>query len=562
MIRATVVLLAAHLFVPRLRRRSAAERHLLWVASLGVAAALPLLGVLLPAWQPEWARRLVDVWPVSFDAFRPWATDASPTIVVRATGVEHAAWALGDWIGLMWIVGAVLTLLVLASEVVRLAHLLTTALPVTDARCRRMSGDVASALGLARVPLLLQSTCAAVIPITWGVRRPRVLLPSSALEWSDERLWAVLAHEFAHVRRGDWLVHVLAQIVCAVYWFHPLFWIAEHGLCRESEQAADDDVLRLGLKGSNYAAHLLAIVRASRTSVSARAPMVAMARRSQLESRVAALLSACTNRSPVARRTVVVATVVTVAAALPLAAMTNRGVAVDVAVRTLNLPQVISTFSPQERGSLAPTVRLVRTVQARAATDRTLVPPAIAEYTSPPLYSDEARRRSVEGIVSIGVSVDLAGRLIRASVVKGLGFGLDQNALVAVRQWRFSAGTADGTPMAMDAEIDVEFSLRSEAVNELIANDMATLVGPGVTPPRAVRTATLGPARLRARGTVVLDVVLQENGTPKIVRILRPLTPEADDVAVRHFEQWRFTPAIKDGRAVKVRMNAEVTFHG
>ena len=63
-------------------------------------------------------------------------------------------------------------------------------------------------------------------------------------------------------------------------------------------------------------------------------------------------------------------------------------------------------------------------------------------------------------------------------------------------------------------------------------------------------------------GTVVLDVVLLENGTPRIVRIIRSLGADADDMAVRTFEQWRFSPALKDGRPIKVRMNAEVRFHG
>jgi TonB family protein len=66
----------------------------------------------------------------------------------------------------------------------------------------------------------------------------------------------------------------------------------------------------------------------------------------------------------------------------------------------------------------------------------------------------------------------------------------------------------------------------------------------------------------RARGAVVLDVVLLQDGSPKIVRILKSLTPEADEQAVRHFEQWRFTPAMKTGAPVKVRLNAEVRFHG
>jgi TonB family protein len=64
------------------------------------------------------------------------------------------------------------------------------------------------------------------------------------------------------------------------------------------------------------------------------------------------------------------------------------------------------------------------------------------------------------------------------------------------------------------------------------------------------------------RGTVRLDVVLLENGRPKIVRILQSVDPALDDRAVRAFEQWLFSPATKDGRPVKVRMQAEVTFHG
>jgi TonB family protein len=119
-----------------------------------------------------------------------------------------------------------------------------------------------------------------------------------------------------------------------------------------------------------------------------------------------------------------------------------------------------------------------------------------------------------------------------------------------------------GVAVATDAEVEIEFTLRSEAVNELIANDMATLVGPDVTPPRVVRTSPLPLSAGRTRGSVALDVVLLQNGAPKIVRILRSLSPQADEIAVRHFEQWRFTPAMKHGVPVKVRMNAEVRFHG
>ena len=60
MIRATIILVIAHLIIPRLRRQSAAERHAMWAAALATAALLPLLVLVVPSWQPEWARRLVD----------------------------------------------------------------------------------------------------------------------------------------------------------------------------------------------------------------------------------------------------------------------------------------------------------------------------------------------------------------------------------------------------------------------------------------------------------------------------------------------------------------------
>jgi len=247
-----------------------------------------------------------------------------------------------------------------------------------------------------------------------------------------------------------------------------------------------------------------------------------------------------------------------VSVVLPLAAITMRAEIVDVDIRTLGLPSAIFTTPNQDADPMLPAVRRATSDSASGA----VVAPSIAEYTTPALYSEQARRARVEGVVTIGVHVDSGGRLTGAHVVRGVGLGLDQNALVALRQWQFRPGTRNGTPEAMDAEIDIEFNLQSEAVNAMIANDMATLVGPGVTPPQVVRTADTSAPRVHARGSVVLDVVLLEDGTPKIVRILQSLTPEADESAVRHFERWRFTPAMKSGMPVKVRMNAEVRFHG
>ena len=84
----------------------------------------------------------------------------------------------------------------------------------------------------------------------------------------------------------------------------------------------------------------------------------------------------------------------------------------------------------------------------------------------------------------------------------------------------------------MDVEIEIGFTLRNESINAQIANDMVSLVGPGVTPPQAVRVVNLHWPHAGRTGTVVLDVVLLEDGTPRIVRILRSLGTDADDMAV------------------------------
>jgi len=561
MIKATFVLLCAVCVIPRLRRRSAAERHLFWAATLAAASLLPLLGLLVPSWEPAWAHRVLGLFPPSFDAGSMSSAGQTADIVVRANGIETAPWLPASLLPVMWLLGTCIALLMLAAEALQLARLALSARPVTDRRCQQLAADVAHALDLTRPIRLLQSA-RGIIPVTWGLRQPRVMLPACATDWSVDRTRAVLAHELAHIRRGDWVVHMLAELICAVYWFHPLFWMAKNRLCRDSEDAADDEVLGLGVESGEYATHLLEIVRAAQAPVPAWSPTIAMARPSHLERRFKALLNAYANRRSITWRKTLATMGIAVLLVIPLAAiMGARGLAPNIEIRTANLPAITepaATFGPERA---APAVRNVRVVGVGGTSDE-VTRPEIVEYTTPPLYSDEARRRGIEGLVTVGARVEMDGRVSAARVVHGLGSGLDQNALVALRQWRFRPGTRAGRPVPMDAEVDVEFSLRNEAVNEVIANDMATRVGPGVTPPRAVRMFALWPRRPRILGTVVLDVVLLEDGTPKIVKILQSLDPVLDESAIRNFEQWKFSPAMKNGRPVKVRMNAEVHFHG
>jgi TonB family protein len=88
-----------------------------------------------------------------------------------------------------------------------------------------------------------------------------------------------------------------------------------------------------------------------------------------------------------------------------------------------------------------------------------ITPPSLIREVKP-VYTEEGRRRSVEGDVVMEVVVRADGSIGTVRVLQGLGSGLDQRAIDAVRQWRFSPARRYGTPVDVLVEIAVEFRLR------------------------------------------------------------------------------------------------------
>ena len=78
-------------------------------------------------------------------------------------------------------------------------------------------------------------------PFILGVIRPRIYVPSGT---SGEALEHVLAHERAHLRRGDHFWKPIGFAILAFYWFNPLLWVAYVLLCRDIESACDEKVIK------------------------------------------------------------------------------------------------------------------------------------------------------------------------------------------------------------------------------------------------------------------------------------------------------------------------------
>ena len=96
-------------------------------------------------------------------------------------------------------------------------------------------------------------------------------------------------------------------------------------------------------------------------------------------------------------------------------------------------------------------------LQAVAITDD-ITPPRLAEVASPE-YTAEAKKNKIEGSVTVAIVVDKKGDVVDAKVVKGLGYGLDENAIIAVKEWKYKPAQKDGEPIAVKMEVPVEFYL-------------------------------------------------------------------------------------------------------
>jgi TonB family protein len=331
-IKGTVVLAAACLVTLAMRNRSAASRHLVWTACAAALIALPLLSIALPALRLPAAGAFLPGDPGL--VFRSTVT-ALPGAGAHATPpsrgpvpAARAAAPARDWrtaVLVVWALGALAVLVQMLVACLALRRLSRAARPYPEAR---QAALLANTLGIQSPVRVLET--ASGMPMTFGLLHPTICLPAASAQWSDARRRIVLLHELAHVRRGDAATHLMARVAVAMNWWNPLAWTAWHEFLKERERAADDLVLTAGAGQSEYAGHLLEVARTMQSAPSTAAAAIAMARPSQLEGRLLAILADGINRRQPGRGAALIAAAVAVAIVLPLAALRAQSTAVPV----------------------------------------------------------------------------------------------------------------------------------------------------------------------------------------------------------------------------------------
>lgn len=285
------------------RSASAAQRCAVWLAAFFVLLLLPV--TLL--WRPQWSIALMQSTPpeVSLPALGGAITQSAPGIAVQEVQPETQSWLprlnTVHWIALVWLTGFVSLLAHRMVGSLQLRRLKSQSHPVQDERALALTARVAADLGVGR-GISLRMASSVSVPLTWGCISPVLLLPSDALEWDAARLEAALRHEMGHIRHCDALTRLITCFITAAYWPNALVWRAAKAWRTAQEQAADDLVIRAGAVAENYALQLLDAARSVQAAGGLRAPAMAMAQPSTLETRLSAIMDGTRDRSSYSMR--------------------------------------------------------------------------------------------------------------------------------------------------------------------------------------------------------------------------------------------------------------------
>jgi beta-lactamase regulating signal transducer with metallopeptidase domain len=304
-------------------------RHLVWSASLAGSLALalsfpwvPRMNVPIRGWSVLEEAAMRGSMPAPSNASLP-VTQRFSELAVGAE-VDTAYTTMRDatadrrtplWL-LAWMTGATFILSWGVIGRLGLARMARRATPATDGSWQSSVADAARTFGVTR-PIRILVSDRVGAPVTWGFRRPVLVVPTASEAWSEDVRRSVAAHEVAHIARNDYLHQLVALAACAVYWFHPLAWALVRRMRLTAERACDDLVLAQGTTGEDYAAHLIGVARGSRALRLAGAVAIGMARPSTLEGRIVAVLDSTRQRGEPThrmRRATVAATGVALAA--------------------------------------------------------------------------------------------------------------------------------------------------------------------------------------------------------------------------------------------------------
>lgn len=264
-------------------------------------------------------------------------------------------------------------------------------------------------------------------PVTFGWRRPVVLLPAGFAALPAEAQRGIVCHELLHVRRRDWLFALGEEGVRALLWFHPAVWLLLARIALHREQVVDREAVRLTGSRRAYLEALRAVAcRSWQTGL----PGLPFFHQGHLRERVVHLCK----EVPMSRSRV------------------STLLATCAGLLALTAVLAILAFPMSGTAWAAEPLRIEGDVQR---------PEAL--YREPPVYPEDARKSKLEGQVVIKTVITEQGQVKDPAVEGSSGHeALDQAALEAISAWRFKPATLHGKPVAVYFWLTINFKADSE----------------------------------------------------------------------------------------------------
>jgi TonB family protein len=273
-------------------------------------------------------------------------------------------------------------------------------------------------------------------PACFGVRHPIVLLPENFFAMDPEAQRTVACHELLHVARRDWAWIVMEEVARALFWFHPAVWWLVERIQESREQLVDRLVIARIPSKRAYMTALLTFADGGRPAVLA----TAFLRRRHLRSRLRKLA-----KESVMSRGRLIST-----AAVLVCVM---GGAITTTV--MALPYGSPIASPI-RQTAAPDQKVVD------GKDPGVTMPRVVTEVKPQ-YTPEALKARIQGSLILNAVVRTDGMPSDVKVTQSLDteYGLDNQAVAALNEWRFEPGQKDGKPVPVRIEVEVRFTLKN-----------------------------------------------------------------------------------------------------
>jgi beta-lactamase regulating signal transducer with metallopeptidase domain len=546
MIKVSLMVLCGLAAATLLRHRSAALRHCVLAAAIMCASTTPLLEQVVPSWRvalhPSLFGRTVEPLTLIIPVHVTEPLEDLQAGTATASGFAWRRMAqriLGD----LWLAGTLCGVFLLILGLVRLARLAAKSKKVVGGPWTEMAARMSHEYGIRRAVVLLQSEHPALL-VTWGLWRPKIILPSMARDWPADRLRIVLGHELAHIRRGDWLTQIVAEMLRSVYWFNPLMWIACWRLRLESEHACDDAVLGLGIEGPEYATELLDVARTFKQSRLTVFPAPAMARSSNLERRVRAMLNTHLNRTPMTWAAGLAIAAVLVAITIPLAGViasaqastaSFSGVLVDAVGRILpNTTLVLTNAQTNDK------VAVYSDGSAHFAFTGLSAGDYLLESHHPGFATSQGR-----------VTLDAGQNLVR-DVALQVG-DLEETITVwaSIASGSPEPSAVRPRPIRMSSEPSIDSCSPSAAGGYIIQPKKLADKKP-VYPPKQLASGV--------GAQVKIDTRIGTDGLAKDFRLIAPADQDFVNAAIDAVRQWQFSQTKLDCVPVEVTMHISVSF--